>query len=99
MKLIASAIVIALATSSAMAAPQTGRLDLSVSVPSAQNSGAGIPGFAGNKNGPAVHRGMTVGSTAAKDQANPAIKNQDTAEIAGLPGSKSGPPAKPHGGL
>jgi hypothetical protein len=97
MKLMISAIAIALATSSAMAAPQTGKSDLSV--PSVQNSGAGIPGFPGNKNGPAAHRGTTIGSSVVMNQTNPTIKNQDTADIAGLPGSKSGPPAKPRGGL
>lgn len=97
MKLMVGASAVALAM--AIASLQTGKADVSVSVPSVQNSGAGIAGFPGNKNGPALHRGTTVGSAAAMDQTNPIIKNQDTANIAGLPGGKSGPPAKPHGGL
>ncbi len=57
--------------------------------PSAQNSGAGIAGTAGNKNGPAPGRG-TVGAASQ----NPAVQQQDPSNIKGLPGNKSGPPAK-----
>jgi hypothetical protein len=55
---------------------------------SAQNSGAGIGGAPGNKNGPAARPG-TVG--AAQDNA---VQQQDPANVKGLPGNKSGPPAK-----
>jgi hypothetical protein len=57
--------------------------------PSAQNSGAGIAGAAGNKNGPAPGQG-TVGSASQ----NPVVQQQDSSNIKGLPGNKSGPPAK-----
>jgi len=63
-----------------------------VSVPSANNSGAGISGLPGNKNGPPANRG-TVGSSTANPQ-NPTVSNQDAANVKGLPGNKSGPPAK-----
>ncbi len=64
--------------------------------PSAQNSGAGISGYPGNKNGPAPEKG-TVGSGATSQQ-NPTVQQQDTSKIQGLPGNKSGPPAKPPSG-
>jgi hypothetical protein len=53
---------------------------------SAKNSGAGISGAPGNKNGPAAHQG-TVGSNSSTQQ-------QDPAHVQGMPGNKSGPPAK-----
>jgi hypothetical protein len=53
---------------------------------SAQNSGAGIAGAPGNKNGPPA-RG-TVGSNAQDKSV------QDAAKVQGMPGNKSGPPAK-----
>ena len=53
----------------------------------AQNSGAGIAGAPGNKNGPAAHQG-TVGSNAQDKSV------QDAAKVQGMPGNKSGPPAK-----
>jgi hypothetical protein len=57
--------------------------------PSAQNSGAGISGASGNKNGPAPEKG-TVGSASQ----NLPTQEQDPANVKGLPGNKSGPPAK-----
>jgi hypothetical protein len=63
-----------------------------VSKPSEQNSGAGVPGFAGNKNGPAAKRG-TVGSSAATGE-DRSVREQDSSGVKGLPGNKSGPPAK-----
>lgn len=65
------------------------------SVPSSQNSGAGTPGYPGNKNGPAPDK-ATVGSSSS-NQNNLSVKEQDSANIKGLPGNKSGPPARtPH---
>jgi hypothetical protein len=63
-----------------------------VSTPSAQNSGAGISGYSGNKKGPPAEKG-TVGS-ATTNQQNGNVRAQDAAKIKGLPGNKSGPPAK-----
>ncbi len=57
--------------------------------PSAQNSGAGIAGAPGNKNGPPAHTG-TTGSASQ----NQSVQEQDSANVKGLPGNKSGPPAK-----
>ncbi|MET3972374.1 hypothetical protein ACVWXN_000122 [Bradyrhizobium sp. i1.4.4] len=57
--------------------------------PSAQNSGAGISGSAGNKNGPPAQKG-TVGSS----QQNLSVQEQDSSNIKGLPGGKSGPATK-----
>jgi hypothetical protein len=71
------------------ASAQTSKPDVSAA-PSAQNSGAGIAGQPGNKNGPAVKPGETVGS----DQHNPTVSSQDASKVQGLPGNKSGPPAK-----
>ncbi len=100
MKLMLSAVALALALamSSAMASPQITKSE--VSVPSAQNSGVGISGYPGNKNGPAVHPGTTVGSAGATKEMNLAVTEQDPANIQGLPGNKSGPPAQrmPRGG-
>jgi hypothetical protein len=56
---------------------------------SAQNSGAGISGAPGNKNGPATRQG-TVGSN-TQDKS---VQQQDPAHVQGMPGNKSGPPAK-----
>lgn len=57
--------------------------------PSAQNSGAGIAGAPGNKNGPPAQKG-TVGANSQ----NSTVQQQDPSNIKGLPGNKSGPPAK-----
>jgi hypothetical protein len=77
LRLAAAALALAVMASSAMS--QTGE---SGQVPRG-NSGAGIPGQPGNKNGP------PAGSpSATKGQ-------QDPAKVPGLPGNKSGPAAKP----
>ena len=84
------ALTLALSTSAALGQTTT-QPDVSTA-PSAQNSGAGIAGQPGNKNGPAVKPGDTVGST--MNQQNPTIQEQDTSGIKGMPGNKNGPPAK-----
>jgi len=61
-------------------------------MPTAPNSGAGIPGKPGNKSGPAVKPG-TTGATSESGQ-NPAPRQQDTSKIPGMPGNKSGPAQK-----
>jgi hypothetical protein len=91
MKMILSAAVLALATS-ALPALVLARTS-NISVPSAQNSGAGIPGDRGDESGPTVRQG-TVGSAAGR-HINVLIRLQDPAKIAGLPGTESGPPVKP----
>jgi hypothetical protein len=57
--------------------------------PSAQNSGTGIAGSPGNKNGPAPGP-ATVGSNPQNEH----VQQQDPSNVKGLPGNKSGPPAK-----
>jgi hypothetical protein len=93
MRSIASGLVLALALSAPAALAQTKKPDVS-GAPSAQNSGAGIAGQPGNKNGPAPKPGDTVGSSSSSNQSNPTVQQQDTSNIKGLPGNKSGPPAK-----
>ncbi|RXH05952.1 hypothetical protein [Bradyrhizobium vignae] len=91
MRSIASALAFALALAAPAALAQTTKPDVS-GAPSAQNSGTGIAGQPGNKNGPAVKPGETVG--ASSNQQNPTVQQQDTSNIKGLPGNKSGPPTK-----
>lgn len=91
MKTILSMAIFALAISGPAALAQTTNPGVSTA-PSAPNSGAGIAGQPGNKNGPAARPGDTVGSAAGTQ--NPSDQTQDTSNIKGLPGNKSGPPAK-----
>lgn len=93
MRSIASALVFAVALLAPAALAQTTKPDVSAA-PSAQNSGAGIAGQPGNKNGPAAKSSDTVGSSSTLNQQNPTVQQQDTSNIKGLPGNKSGPPAK-----
>jgi hypothetical protein len=83
--------MLTLAASAQNTAPQGGG---QVTVPSGQNSGAGIPGKPGNKSGPAVKpSGETTGSDMSDH--NRAVRQQDSSKIPGQPGNKSGPSAKP----
>ncbi|MBR0955360.1 hypothetical protein [Bradyrhizobium canariense] len=92
MKFTGAVILVALALPTAAWA-QSSKPDVS-SAPSAQNSGAGIAGQPGNKNGPAAKPGETVGSSTTNSTGNTAVQSQDPAHIQGAPGSKSGPAAK-----
>jgi|SRR5437588_5843742 len=94
MKRILSMAIVALAISSPAALAQTTNPGVSAA-PSPANSGAGIAGQPGNKSGPAVRPGDTVGSAAGANQQNSTDQTQDTSNIKGLPGNKSGPPARP----
>jgi hypothetical protein len=93
MKRIISVLALASATLAVPAFAQTDKPN--VTAPSANNSGAGIAGQPGNKNGPAPNKG-TVG--AATNSENPTVSNQDAANVKGMPGNKNGPPAKPPSG-
>ncbi len=95
MKSIASvlALVLTAAALPALAQSNPSTNSPKVTAPSGQNSGAGIQGSPGNKNGPAASSG-TVGSSAGS-QDNSTVRQQDPAKIKGMPGNKSGPPAKP----
>ena len=84
-----SAAAVALVLSSASA--QNAKSE--VTNPGLQNSGAGIAGQPGNKNGPAVKPG-TVGSATGENQTDNRLKQQDATGVQGLPGNKSGPAEK-----
>ena len=91
MRSIATSLILGLTLSAPAVLAQSTTPNVS-SPPSVQNSGAGVAGQPGNKNGPAVKPGETVGS--GSNQQNPTVQQQDTSNIKGLPGIKSGPPAK-----
>jgi hypothetical protein len=92
MKWIIGAVALTLAVLPQSVSAQTTNPDASAA-PSAQSSGAGIPGQRGNKSGPAAKPG-TVGSSSTTTQENPTVRLQDPSNTKGLPGNKSGPPAK-----
>ena len=96
MRWIVSGLALTLALSAPAVMAQTTNPNVS-NAPSAQNSGAGIAGQPGNKNGPAAKPETkgTVGS--ATDQQNLKVQEQDPSKIEGMKGNKNGPPAKPFG--
>jgi hypothetical protein len=62
--------------------------------PTSPNSGAGVEGHPGNKNGPANHSSQTTGAGSGASNADKTP--QDASKIPGMPGNKSGPaPRKP----
>jgi len=83
MKLLHIAGVLALIASPTLA---QNTLTPHTNLPSAQNSGAGVPGQAGNKNGPAA---------GPHGQTNQTTRLQDSSGIPGKPGGKSGPAVMP----
>jgi hypothetical protein len=84
---IVSAAVLAL---SMIAVPTLARMSSSnLSIPSAQNSGVGIHGFAGTEAGSAVRPGI-VGSAAARRNDMP-VREQDASNIPGRRGTEAGP--------
>jgi hypothetical protein len=60
-----------------------------VTVPSGQNSGAGIPGKPGSKSGPAAKSPSETTGSDMSDH-NRAVRQQDSSKIPGQPGNKSG---------
>ena len=80
---------------SAQSAPAGG--EGQVTVPSGQNSGAGIPGKPGSKSGPAAKSSPETTGSDMNDQ-NRAVRQQDSSKIPGQPGNKSGPAVKPPSG-
>jgi len=68
-----------------------------VTVPSGQNSGAGIPGKPGSKSGPAAKSSSETTGADMSDQ-NRAVRQQDSSKIPGQPGNKSGPAVRPPSG-
>lgn len=97
LRLAAAAVVLAAMASPAMS--QTGAPSGAgqVTVPSAQNSGAGIPGEPGNKNGPPAAATTGAGAN-SQTPSNESVREQDSGKVKGLPGNKSGPAAKPPSG-
>ncbi len=95
MRWMVSGFALALALSASAAFSQTKTPDMS-HAPSAQNSGAGIAGQPGNKNGPAAKPETkgTVGSSTNNPQNPAAVQQQDPSKVKGMRGGKSGPPAK-----
>ena len=95
MKPIVSLIACAFVVSATSALAQGGQQQ-TTQPPSAQNSGAGIQGAPGNKNGPTATDSGTVGSssTTTINRHNPDVSAQDPSNVKGMPGNKSGPPAK-----
>jgi hypothetical protein len=91
MKAMTSAAAIALMVSTLTASAVT--INQPMAAPSAQNSGVGIAGLPGSKDGPAVRPG-TVGSSARAEHYNLAVAEQDSANVPGSAGNKSGPPAQ-----
>lgn len=90
MKLLQAAALLALIASPAFAAQNTA--GPGANTPSAQNSGAGIAGQPGAKNGPATN---SQGQIANSKQTDSTTRLQDTAKIPGQPGGKSGPAVMP----
>jgi hypothetical protein len=89
LRLAAAALVIA-----AMASPAMSQSGAPSGAGQAPNSGAGIPGQPGNKNGPPAQRpSATMGAGSTSTQA-PGNTTQDAAKIPGHPGGKSGPAVK-----
>jgi len=87
-----SAIMFALTMSALPAMAHTSAHD--VSIPSVQNSGAGIPGLPGDEDGAAVQPESVLGSGAALRPHNATVRELDAASIPGLPGTESGPSVK-----
>jgi hypothetical protein len=81
-------IAAALAFAGGPALAQTG--NGTTTAPSAQNSGTGIAGQPGNKNGPAPKS-----TTGTSSEQNAHAKAQDVSKIPGKPGGKSGPAERP----
>jgi hypothetical protein len=97
LRLLMGAIALAIVTLPASAqntAPTGGG---QVTVPSGQNSGAGIPGKPGSKSGPAAKSSSETTGSDMNDQ-NRAVRQQDSSKIPGQPGNKSGPAVRPPSG-
>lgn len=95
-----AAAALALATMASPAISQTSAPSGAgqVTVPSGQNSGAGIPGHPGNKSGPPARSSAPTTGAGATSPDNQAVRQQDAGKIPGQPGSKSGPAARPPSG-
>lgn len=63
--------------------------------PGTQNSGAGVAGQPGGKNGPPATKKVQPNTMANDHAQHKAVQNQDVSKVPGKPGSKSGPAVKP----
>lgn len=83
-----SAVIFALTMTAPPAMARTSAHD--VSIPSAQNSGAGIPGLPGDEDGAAIKPESALGTSTATRPQDASVREQDAADIPGLPGTESG---------
>jgi hypothetical protein len=94
LRLLMGTAVLAMLTLAASAQTTAPQGDGQVTVPSGQNSGAGIPGKPGSESGPAARPSSDTTGSGMSDQ-NRAVRQQDSSKIPGQPGNKSGPSVKP----
>jgi hypothetical protein len=101
LRLTAAAVALVAAMSPAMSQTSTPAGSDQVTVPSAQNSGAGVPGQPGSENGPAVRPPSATsgtGATSSPSSSNEGVREQDSANMPGEPGSEGGMQAQPQPG-
>ena len=101
LKIIVGAVALAFAAlpATAMAQSKSSNPDQGqVNLPS-KNSGAGVKGMPGNKNGPAPMKSGTTGQGMSNQDSNnqkaPRSGKDDAAKVSGKPGGKSGPAVMP----
>jgi hypothetical protein len=97
LRLLMGAIALAIVTLPASAQNTAPTAGGQVTVPSGQNSGAGIPGKPGSKSGLAAKSSSETTGSDMNDQ-NRAVRQQDSSKIPGQPGNKSGPAVRPPSG-
>ena len=93
LRLAAATLALAAIASPAMSQTTTPSGAGQATMPSGPNSGAGIQGQPGNKNGPAARSPSATSGAGASSPQSPAT--QDASKVPGLPGNKNGPAAKP----
>ncbi len=99
LKIVVGAVALAFAAlpATAMAQSKSSNPDQGqVNLPS-KNSGAGVKGMPGNKNGPPPMKPGTTGQgmSDTNNQKAPRSGKDDAAKVSGKPGSKSGPAVMP----
>jgi hypothetical protein len=97
LRLLMGAIALAIVTVPAAAQTTAPGAGTQTTVPSGQNSGAGIPGKPGSKSGPAAKSSSETTGSDTNDH-NRAVRQQDSPKIPGQPGNKSGPAVRPPSG-
>jgi hypothetical protein len=99
LRLTAAAVALVAIASPAMSQTSAPAGAAQATVPNAQNSGAGIPGQAGNQNGAAVRPPSTTsGANASSSSSDNEGIHEDAAKNPGLPGDESGPTTEPQPG-